>query len=150
MKQPLLPQLKVGQRLLYQFNGDFQVSFQWKNPDFLFKNPDFLLKNPDFALRDPGFLLNNVDFIIKQSAWRWSVSVVDGAHSNESTVAGGVRPSHFPSVSFHFPSISSTFTQFYSTFDLPYQVSKAVGGTLTVTFPLVAPAVALVRADRLP
>ena len=21
-----------------------QVSFQWKNPDFLFRNPDFLLK----------------------------------------------------------------------------------------------------------
>ena len=52
MKQPLLPQLKVGQRLLYQFNGDFQVSFQWKNPDFLFKNPDFLLKNPDFLLKN--------------------------------------------------------------------------------------------------
>ena len=27
-----------------------QVSFQWKNPDFLLKNPDFLLKNVDFTL----------------------------------------------------------------------------------------------------
>ena len=23
-----------------------QVSFQWRNPDFLFENPDFLLKKP--------------------------------------------------------------------------------------------------------
>ena len=37
-----------------------QVSFQWKNPDFLIRNPDFLFRNPDF-------LLKNVDFIIKQS-----------------------------------------------------------------------------------
>ena len=36
-----------------------EVSFQWKNPDFLIRNPDFLLKNPDF-------LLKNVDLIIKQ------------------------------------------------------------------------------------
>ena len=36
-----------------------QVSFRWKNPDFLFKDPDFLLRNPDF-------LLKNVDFIIKK------------------------------------------------------------------------------------
>ena len=28
-----------------------QVSFQWKNPDFLFNNPDFLFKNPDFLLK---------------------------------------------------------------------------------------------------
>ena len=34
-----------------------EVSFQWKNPDFLLRNPDFLIKNPDF-------LLKNVDFII--------------------------------------------------------------------------------------
>ena len=27
-----------------------QVSFQWKNPDFLLKNPDFLLKNVDFRI----------------------------------------------------------------------------------------------------
>ena len=25
-----------------------EVSFQWKNPDFLTKNPDFRLKNVDF------------------------------------------------------------------------------------------------------
>ena len=35
-----------------------EVSFQWKNPDFIFKNPDFLFRNP-------GFLLKNVDFIAK-------------------------------------------------------------------------------------
>ena len=27
-----------------------QVSFQWKNPDFLLRNPDFLLKNDDFII----------------------------------------------------------------------------------------------------
>ena len=27
-----------------------QVSFQWKNPDFLSKNVDFLLKNVDFII----------------------------------------------------------------------------------------------------
>ena len=36
-----------------------EVSFQWKDPDFLLKNPDFLFRNPDF-------LLKNVDFTIKQ------------------------------------------------------------------------------------
>ena len=41
------------------FTSGAQVSFQWKNPDFLLKNPDFLLRNPDF-------LLKNVDFIILQ------------------------------------------------------------------------------------
>ena len=35
-----------------------EVSFQWKNPDFLLKNTDFLFRNP-------GFLLKNVDFIAK-------------------------------------------------------------------------------------
>ena len=28
-----------------------QVSFQWKNPDFLFKNPDFPLKSDDFIIK---------------------------------------------------------------------------------------------------
>ena len=37
-----------------------EVSFQWKNPDFLLKNPDFLLTKPDF-------LLKNVDLITKHS-----------------------------------------------------------------------------------
>ena len=27
-----------------------EVSFQWKNPNFLLKNPDFLLKNVDFII----------------------------------------------------------------------------------------------------
>ena len=35
-----------------------QVSFQWKNPDFLFRNPDLLIRNLDF-------LLKNVEFITK-------------------------------------------------------------------------------------
>ena len=35
-----------------------QVSFQWKNPDFLFRNPDLLIRNSDFLLKD-------IDFIIK-------------------------------------------------------------------------------------
>ena len=37
-----------------------EVSFQWKNPDFLFRNPEFLIRNSDF-------LLKHVDFIIKQA-----------------------------------------------------------------------------------
>ena len=28
-----------------------QVSFQWKNPDFLSRNPDFLLKHVDFIIK---------------------------------------------------------------------------------------------------
>ena len=31
--------------------AEHQVSFQWKNPDFLSKNPDLLLKNPDLLLK---------------------------------------------------------------------------------------------------
>ena len=31
-----------------------EVSFRWKNPDFLIKNPDFLLKNPDFLGETAG------------------------------------------------------------------------------------------------
>ena len=27
-----------------------QVSFQWKNPDFLLTNPDFLIRNSDFPI----------------------------------------------------------------------------------------------------
>ena len=30
---------------------DLQVSFQWKNPDFLLRNPDFRLKNVDFIIK---------------------------------------------------------------------------------------------------
>ena len=33
-----------------------QVSFQWKNPDFLLKNPDFLIRNPDFLLKNVDVL----------------------------------------------------------------------------------------------
>ena len=28
-----------------------EVSFQWKDPDFLFRNPDFLLKNVDSIIK---------------------------------------------------------------------------------------------------
>ena len=28
-----------------------EVSFQWKNPDFLLRNPDFLLKNVDLIIK---------------------------------------------------------------------------------------------------
>ena len=38
-------------------NKVVEVSFQWKNPDFLSRNPDFLSRNPDF-------LLKNVDLMI--------------------------------------------------------------------------------------
>ena len=31
--------------------GKKEVSFQWKNPDFLLQNPDFLLKNVDFVIK---------------------------------------------------------------------------------------------------
>ena len=45
-------------KMMNYAGAPLQVSFQWKNPDFLLKNPDFLMWNPDF-------LLENVDFIIK-------------------------------------------------------------------------------------
>ena len=47
------------------FKLDPQVSFQWKNPDFLFRNPDFLFGNPDFLFRNPDFLFRNPDFVLK-------------------------------------------------------------------------------------
>ena len=50
----LMRQVRMWTRLRY---GAGQVSFQWKNPDFLFKNPDFLLKNPDFLLRNDSFII---------------------------------------------------------------------------------------------
>ena len=34
-----------------QRERDEEVSFQWKNPDFLLKNPDFLLKSVDFIMK---------------------------------------------------------------------------------------------------
>ena len=40
---------RCGDSTGYAIKGESrQVSFQWKNPDFLLKNPDFLLKNVDF------------------------------------------------------------------------------------------------------
>ena len=32
-------------------DGSSEVSFRWKNPDFLSRNPDFLSRNPDFRLK---------------------------------------------------------------------------------------------------
>ena len=36
-----------------------QVSFQWKNPDYLLKNPDFLLNNPHFLLKTVNFMIKH-------------------------------------------------------------------------------------------
>ena len=36
-----------------------EVSFQWKNPDFLIKNAGFLFKNADFMIK---MIFKNVDF----------------------------------------------------------------------------------------
>ena len=70
-----------------------QVSFQWKNPDFLLENPDFLFRNPDFLFRNPGFLLKHVDFIIKQpgNARAWRIykdhhDVWDGTEASTSAI----------------------------------------------------------------
>ena len=48
-----------GMRWLYVLLLPIQVSFQWKNPDFLLKNPDFLLKNVDFLLKNVDFIINS-------------------------------------------------------------------------------------------
>ena len=39
---------------IYGYEGGpagHEVSFQWKNPDFLFRNPDFLLKKVELMLK---------------------------------------------------------------------------------------------------
>ena len=41
--------------------GAGEVSFQWKNPDFLLKHVDFLLKNVDFAFKKQRFRVNDGD-----------------------------------------------------------------------------------------
>ena len=35
--------------------GEAEVSFQWKNPDFLLRNPDFRLKKVDFTIKQALF-----------------------------------------------------------------------------------------------
>ena len=50
------------------FDKTAQVSFQWKNPDFLLKNPDFLLKNPDFVTKQ------------RREMWRTTVRGKPGAY----------------------------------------------------------------------
>ena len=37
------------------------VTFQWKNPDFLLKNPDFLFRNPDFILKTVDCIIMKTD-----------------------------------------------------------------------------------------
>ena len=44
----------MGRRLV-----STEVSFQWKNPDFLLKNPDFLMRNVDFVLKYVDFIINS-------------------------------------------------------------------------------------------
>ena len=52
-----------------------QVSFQWKNPDFLLRNPDFPLKNVDFITKHTeeisGFDLMD-QFVMR---WRGNLTV---------------------------------------------------------------------------
>ena len=48
MSHPKVQKILEGEELILSA----QVSFQWKNPDFLFRNPDFLLSNPDFLLKN--------------------------------------------------------------------------------------------------
>ena len=43
----------------------YQVSFQWKNPDFLLKNPDFLLKNVDFIIKQGATLRSSAAVTFK-------------------------------------------------------------------------------------
>ena len=50
----------ILQRAKQQAVQDVQVSFQWKNPDFVLKSQDFLFRNPDF-------LLKIIDFIIMKN-----------------------------------------------------------------------------------
>ena len=79
--------------------ADAEVSFQWKNPDFLLKNPDFLFRNPDF-------LMKSVDFIIKTALFRRPL----------------LRPRHLGHVSdflpfpLHFTPLVLCFAPFYSNF----------------------------------
>ena len=49
------------------FDG-IEVSFRWKNPDFLLRNPDLLFRNPDF-------LLKIVDCIIKPDRGRCAMAL---------------------------------------------------------------------------
>ena len=44
------PALKGEYVLRWRWDVE-QVSFQWKNSDFLLRNPDFLLKNVDFLIK---------------------------------------------------------------------------------------------------
>ena len=71
-----------------------EVSFQWKNPDFIFKNPDFLFRNPDFRLK-------NVEFIIKP------------APGGQFRAICSLSPS-FCHFSYHFCHFSITFSIIFS------------------------------------
>ena len=38
-------------KIAFLRDNQTQVSFQWKNPDFLSRNPDFLLRNGEFMIK---------------------------------------------------------------------------------------------------
>ena len=87
---------------------DRQVSFQWKNLDFLLENPDFLLENVDFLLKNPDFLLKNLDCFNKTGDWasNGSMDAVCQAMSG-SAVAQGGGPSHPPILQENCPADQS-------------------------------------------
>ena len=52
----------------------FQVSFQWKNPDFLLRNSDFPIRNSDFLLKHVDFY--NVNSHERQPWLEWTYGCV--------------------------------------------------------------------------
>ena len=46
-------------RVIAVVGGSLQVSFKWKNPDFLFRNPDYLIRNRDFLSKNAYFIMKN-------------------------------------------------------------------------------------------
>ena len=53
-KKKLMEEQRKG---AVHFSVQNQVSFQWKNPDFLLKNVNFLLKNVNFLLKYVNFVI---------------------------------------------------------------------------------------------
>ena len=45
----------------------FQVSFQWKNPDFLFKNVDFIIKQMNFKRK-----LVDIHYSLIDTGWNFT------------------------------------------------------------------------------
>ena len=48
---PHVSSLSFGAKLPFAYSCLTEVSFRWKNPDFLLKNSDFLLKHLDFITK---------------------------------------------------------------------------------------------------